>query len=64
MIKTEYPYNGKELIRTYSDEGFTIEQLETGNVYTEAIDVYPSKYTYVETNELNELNEEEENNVI
>ena len=57
MIKTEYPYNGKELIRTYSNDGFTIEQLETGHIYTEAIDVYPSKYTYVETEELAESNE-------
>ena len=46
----EYPYNGREdRIRHYSDAGFTILQVETGNEYGEAIDRYPCKYTYEET---------------
>lgn len=50
MLATEYPYNGNDkLIRFYSDTGMTIRQVETGNEYGEAIDRYPSKYTYEET---------------
>lgn len=49
-LVVDYPYNGNEnLIRHYSDAGFTIRQIETGNEYGEAIDRYPSKYTYEET---------------
>lgn len=43
--------SGVQLIRTYSDENFYIRQEETGNIYEEAIDVYPVRYTYTETNE-------------
>ena len=63
-IKTQYPYideNGKErenLIKTYSDLGLYILQNETGEVYDEAVDVYPSKYTYSETEEYVEEDEE------
>lgn len=59
-IKTQYPYidslgrERKNLIKTYSDEGFRILQNETGAVYDEAVDVYPSKYTYSETEEIKE----------
>ena len=43
----EYPYNGNpNLIRYYSILGYTVIQNETGNEYGEAIDRYPSKYTY------------------
>lgn len=43
----EYPYNGNEnMIRYYSELGYTVIQNETGNEYGEAIDPYPSKYTY------------------
>ncbi|MBR5286219.1 MAG: hypothetical protein IKU30_04910 [Clostridia bacterium] len=54
MIKTQYPYvdeQGTEfpnLIRTYSDEGKIIIQVETGHEYEEAVDTYPCKYTYIE----------------
>ena len=64
MIITQHPYidnNGKEredLIKTYSDIGLRILQNETGGVYDEAIDVYPSQYTYSETNEYIETDEE------
>lgn len=50
MLITEHPYNGRQdRIRHYSDAGFTVRQIETGNEYGEAIDRYPSKYTYEET---------------
>lgn len=37
------------LYRTYSDEGYMIEQNETGAQYSEAIDVEGAPYTYKET---------------
>jgi len=50
MLIEEYPYNeNPNLIRHYSDENFIIRQIETGNEYGEAIDLYPCKYTYVES---------------
>lgn len=42
--------DGIDLYRTYSDSNKYILQLETGIEYDEAIDVYPVKYTYIETN--------------
>lgn len=67
MIKTEKMGKnglGIELIRTYSDEGFKIKQIETGNIYDEAIDVVDEngniKFTYEETDELIEVEEQTE----
>jgi hypothetical protein len=51
MIKQEYyaiRKDGVQLIRTYSDKNKMIIQLETGIEYSEAIDVYPVMYTYIE----------------
>ena len=52
MIQTE-PFmtrrDGVELVRTYSDAGFKIRQLETGAIYADAIDVLPLRYSYEET---------------
>lgn len=41
--------DGINLYRTYSDSNLMIKQIETGNVYTEAIDVESAAYTYEET---------------
>ena len=41
--------DGVNLYRTYSDSKLMIRQVETGNVYTEAIDVENAVYTYEET---------------
>ena len=50
MIKIEYPYNNNSnLIRHYSDEKFKIRQIETSIIYDEAVDLYPCRYTYEET---------------
>lgn len=43
--------DGVNLYRTYSDEGKQILQVETGNVYEEAIDVEGAPYTYTEYEE-------------
>lgn len=41
--------DGINLYRTYSDSELMIRQVETGNVYAEAIDVENAAYTYEET---------------
>lgn len=45
----EKRYDGVKLYRTISDAGFYIKQVETGHIYTEAIDVEGAPYTYDET---------------
>ena len=56
MIIQEILPNG--LVKTYSDAGNYIVQKETGIKYSEAVDV-PNKYTYIESEELVEVDEEE-----
>jgi hypothetical protein len=43
--------DGVTLYRTYSDSDHYIKQIETGVVYSEAIDVESAPYTYEETEE-------------
>lgn len=50
--------DGVRLFRSYSDEGYTLIQNETGIEYSEAIDVEGAPYTYTETE--NKIEEEEE----
>lgn len=55
MIKRELyktRTDGVNLYKTYSDEGYRIKQIETSNVYDEAIDVEDAPYTYEETDML------------
>lgn len=62
MIKREFfmkRSDGVNLYRTYSDENYRIRQIETGQIYDEAIDVEDAPYTYEETDEkIEELEEE------
>lgn len=57
MLIKQYPFIDEEgnehddLIRHYSDSGKLILQVETGVKYADAIDVYPCRYTYEETDE-------------
>ena len=44
-------FDGVNLYRTYSDEQYKIRQIQTGNIYEEAIDVENSGFTYEETDE-------------
>ena len=46
--------DGAKLYRTYSDSNLFIQKLNTEEIYSEAIDVEESEYTYVETNKLQE----------
>ena len=59
MILTEF-LNDNTLIKHYSDKGVMLLQNETGMKYAEPIDIYPCPYTYVETEELIEVEEENE----
>ena len=55
MIKKEYyrtREDGVELYRTYSETGYYIRQVQTGVIYSEAIDVESAPYTYEETDEV------------
>ena len=57
MIITETRTDG--LIRTYSDLGKKIQKVGTDEIYDEAVDLATSGYTYVETDESNEIPAEE-----
>lgn len=57
MIVSEYLNDGT-LVKHYSDKGMLMRQEETGAMYGEAIDVVPCPYTYTETNEPAEPEEE------
>lgn len=43
--------DGVRLYKTYSDSGFYIKQNESGNIYSEAVDVENAPFTYSETDE-------------
>lgn len=47
MLITEYLDNN--LVHHYSDAGFYVQQVETGDLYEDAIDLISTPITYVET---------------
>lgn len=57
MILTEYLNDGT-LIKHYSDKGVMLLQVETGEKYSDPVDVVPCRYTYEETEEPIEVEEE------
>jgi hypothetical protein len=64
MIRQEYYTTRKDgitLYKTYSDNNKMIIQVETGIEYSEAIDVYPIRYTYIETE--NDIQSEEQEQI-
>lgn len=64
MIITEnVTINGRQFVKNYSNAGMYIRQEQTGAVYSEAIDIENSAFTYVETDipiEGEELSETEQ----
>lgn len=50
--------DGVNLFRTYSDEGCYMLQVETGLEYEEAVDVENASYTYIETKNKIEVQDE------
>lgn len=61
-IIAEHPWNGNDdLICHFSDKNMKIRQEETGLLFFVAVDKYPCRYTYTETDEpIPEPDEEEE----
>lgn len=57
MILTEY-LRDNTLIKHYSDKGVLLLQQETGLKYADPVDIVPCVYTYIETDELIETEEE------
>jgi hypothetical protein len=57
MILTEY-LNDDTLIKHYSDKGVMLLQVETGVRYADPVDLVPCRYTYEETDELIEGEDE------
>ncbi|MGN0568790.1 MAG: hypothetical protein ACI4JR_09410 [Acutalibacteraceae bacterium] len=62
MIVTETRSDG--LIRTYSDSGKKIQKVGTDKIYDEAIDLASAGYTYVETDESDEISDAEALSII
>lgn len=50
--------DGVRLFKTYSDSGLMIQQNESGNIYSEAVDVENAPFTYSETDEQIETDNE------
>lgn len=57
MIQVEYLNDGT-LIKHYSDAGYMLLQVETGLKYADPVDLVPCRYTYEETDELIDGDEE------
>lgn len=57
MIQIEYLNDGT-LVKHYSDAGFLLLQNETGAKYSDPVDIVPCPYTYTETDELVDSEEE------
>lgn len=49
--------DGVNLYRTYSDVNHYIKQVETGDIYSEAIDIEDVNFTYIETDDVIEVEE-------
>lgn len=60
IIQEPFECEGAEmpLVRTYSDSGLKIRQVETGDIYDDAVDVSPCRFTYEETDEPIEVMED------
>lgn len=48
MVKSELIENGNR-IHHWSDADMKLRQVETGNIYDDAVDIMPCRYTYEET---------------
>lgn len=58
MIIEEQVQGYPNLVKRYSDQGYLIQNNQTGDKYEEAVDII-GLYTYTETNEYPEQDEEE-----
>lgn len=62
MLITEIIEDGK-FVHNYSDTGMKIRQVDTGDLYDDAIDMNPSPHVYEETDEPIEQEEVNEDDV-
>jgi len=53
-------YINDDLVRHYSDQGFLVRQIETGDLYEDAVDLITTPITYEETDILPEKDDSEE----
>lgn len=60
IVQERTTINGTDFLHTYSDSGMMLLQVETGTIYSDAIDVIPCKYTYTETDTAIEEEDHEE----
>ena len=60
IVQERTTINGTEFLHTYSDSGMMLLQAETGILYGDAIDVIPCRYTYEETDQPIESEENDE----
>lgn len=60
IVQEKTTINGTEFLHTFSDSGMMLLQVETGTMYSDAIDVIPCKYTYTETDTPIESEEDDE----
>lgn len=51
IVQEQVEIGVKTFLHTYSDAAVKIEQVETGRIYDDAMDVIPCQYTYVETDQ-------------
>ena len=51
IIQTTETYGDQVFTYTKSDAGFLIRQNETGQIYSDALDITPCPYTYTETDQ-------------
>lgn len=49
IVQEVFDYEGRSLTKTYSDEGFLVRQIETGDLYSEAVDPTEMHRAYEET---------------
>lgn len=58
VTENYFEEDGRIFKRTYSNAGFVIRQLETGFCFAEAIDPHDAIWTYEETNDPIEIEQE------
>lgn len=59
IVQESFTKNGVNFVRTYSDANMQIEQVETGVLYDEAVDI-AGAYTYTESSTPIEIEETDE----
>lgn len=51
IVQENINIGGQDFVKTYSDKGLFIRQIETGREFAEAYDIQSAQFTYEETDE-------------